>query len=258
MPRNERTNWTPLPDARTDRVTFNIPLPSYVPVEQLGVNLLRIEKMMDWGGIERLTVTGKSGETSVSVPVAVGMNKDGSLTAGKSSSLIKVEPYKVVGSHDLPDSRYRNSQWNSCLIILNLSEIVQRINLANKSVRSLPPWADHLDEHVRKAIRRTGTTHMLTGLTRSQKITALTANFHKILPVLASMETSPTSLVTTKAIGVALFYYLLIIGGGKAAAALGQSDPYRMTLFPGYEIDRAAVFQLLTRALPVIKFIETP
>ena len=117
---------TPLPEVyhQSERVRLNIPFPSWVDTDNMGINLLKTERLMNIGGIKHVRVVGDvNGERAVSMPISVGVAPDGSRYAGMVGAKETTKSLSLESKVEGKRSSFRNSEWTSATIHLNLEEI---------------------------------------------------------------------------------------------------------------------------------------
>lgn len=262
-----KERFTPISDVwfRSDRLRFQIPFPTWVEDQNIGVDVQRAERLMRLGGIEHTRVVAqKHGEASVSMPTIIGVAPDGSAYAGRVAAAKRNPTYEYEHQPVNAYEFFQNLIWTSLKIELNLDEVEGRILESGKSVREADSWTPHLDKALRGGIRRAGTDHLLRGHNSLRLGTALFINIHQSL---------------MDAAGVSLYDAMLgkfnphIPKVGELALEAGfefvwwtlyatwvyrkrHQGAYRVSIFPGYEIDRAIGLQLLARTLPLVKTIE--
>lgn len=262
---------TPISDVwwKSNRMKLNIPFPPWVEDESIGVDLERTKRLMNLGGIRFTRVDLlKDGDKTASMPTTVGIAPDGSAYAGKIAASERVPTYEYDQYAD--DSRVllQNALWTNLQISLNLEEMKDRITDGGNNVREAESWTPHLDTALREGIRKGGTNHLLRGHNKLSVFMALYINVHNILmdaaninlfDVLAGSKPKiPTAgdlLIETgiEFVVWSLIASLLIYGKENKKEGSG----YRISLFPGYEIDRAVVLQLLSRTLPLVETIDS-
>ena len=256
---------TPLPEIyfRSPRIRVNLPFPSWVETDNVGINIPRTERLMNLGGIRHIRFVGDvDGEHTTAVPVSVGLNTDGSQIAGMGSlrESVKMQTLEQDGAPSHRSS-FRNSEWTSATIRINLNEIQRQIHDQNKNLRNAASWTPYLDKSLRWGIRKAGNEHLLTNFTARQKIMLFLINIHNNLlfscnlsipDILArDVPTLPNPGIILLCTGFNLFFWALperMLRGKDD----GSGSGYRFSSFPGYEIDRAAVLQVLSRTKRVV------
>ena len=247
----------------SSRIRVTLPFPSWVETDKVGVNIPRTERLMNLGGIRHIRFVGDvDGEHTSAVPVSVGLNTDGSQIAGMGSlrESVKMQTLERDGAPDRRAS-FRNAEWTSATIRVNLNEIQRRIHDQNKNLRNAASWTPYLDKSLRWGIRKAGSEHVLTNFTAPQKIMSFLINIHNNLLMSTNLTIhdilskhvptlpNPGYLLFCTAANFALFSMLESVLHGKDD---GSGSGYRLSLFPGYEIDRAAVLQVLSRTKRVV------
>lgn len=253
---------------RSKRVRMHVPFPSWVDTENIGINLLKTERLMNLGGIKHIRVVGDViGERTSSMPVSIGTAPDGSQYAGMGGAKEKTKSLSLDSGVEGDRHVFRNSEWTASVMHFNIEEIQRRIEEKKGNLRKADSWAPYLDSTLRWGIRKAGTEHLLTHFTTLQKafshfyININTGILHasnlSIEHIIARSQPRIPSL------GTLLFLYTVnfIVWTGLSSFVRGIEDKsgkgYRLSIFPGYEIDRAAVLQVLSRTNKLVKTISS-
>lgn len=129
MPREKLPGFVPWPEAGsyTDRIEVGeFGFPIGFDEERLQLNLHGLARTMTMAGLNRLTVSGYSGEKSENVLGIGGIGRDGSASATKIGLKTKAKVYDM----DLEDTASRlpiEYQWRKAEIRINTSEIDNQI-----------------------------------------------------------------------------------------------------------------------------------
>lgn len=197
------------------------------------------------------------------MPTVTGVGPDGSFYAGKISATKKVPAYEYDQHADESLTFFQYALWTSLKISLKLYEIQQRITEKGESLRSSESWAPHLDKALRGGIREAGTNHLLKGHKGFRLFNALFINVHSNLMDAAGVSLFdaisgnfdphiPTASELAFEAGFTFVWWTLYAKFVDHKERK-QEKGYRLSLLPGYEIDRAVALQLLSRTLPLIK-----
>lgn len=238
----------------------NLNLPSWVPTDHIGIDIKRVERLLDLGGIEFLHVKGKGDEeTTKTVPTVIGSTESGSLFAGKMGASEQVPDYTLHSSSDSSYGHFiRNTHWSTVDLQINTAQVNQSIRHAGENLKDPKPWAKKLDKIIRHGILNAGTKHLLTGFSPFEKIGVLlvTINNGILLPLNLSVQdgllNSFGKAVTPEKVVMNVTTHLIM--WNLIYIAMGRKS--RLNFIPGYEIDRAFLLQILARTLPVIKPFE--
>lgn len=172
MERNQ--NLVPIEEALhySDRVRFNLPLPSWVETENIGVDLKRTEWLMNSGGIKDIKIRWlENGNTSSSMPVMAGVNPDGSLLAGAAKTqAANLSEFTTSDQEKL--TLFKNNDWTSLTVLLNRDEIQNRISNKDGNLKNAGSWVPHIDKALREDIGKAGREHLLSDFELRQKIIA--------------------------------------------------------------------------------------
>lgn len=248
----------------SERVRIHMPFPSWVDTELMGINLLKTERLMNIGGIKNIRLVGDvNGEHTDTMPVSVGVASDGSQYAGMAGAK------EAVKSHSLEMSKiggsrpsFRNSEWTSATVHVNLEEIQRQIEEKKGNLRKSESWVPYLDSALRWGIRKAGSEHLLTHFTGWQQIFSAYININSgileasnlsITDIMARAKPhmpSLENLFVPYAINFVVWTALeSVLKGVESKSGTG----YRISMLPGYEIDRAAVLQVLSRTSKLVK-----
>jgi hypothetical protein len=166
----EHKEYIPIEGLVTPKVRVDLPLPSYIDQNQIGLHMGRVRTLCRMGGIAHLRITGHTDdETSSATPIMVGYDSLGGGYAGMLGTKVDIPTYRSSGSYmeqllGVPHS----ARWVDGVVSANIDEITQRINQSEKDdIRSPEAWAKHLDEVVRKGIRDIGKKHLINGMSRN-------------------------------------------------------------------------------------------
>jgi len=260
---------TSLPEVyyRSERVRMQIPFPSWVDTEKMGVNLLKTERLMNIGGIKHIRVVGDvNGERTVSMPVSLGIAPDGSQYAGMIGAKETTKSLSLESKAEGGRLTFRNAEWTTAVVHLNLEEIQRQIDEKKGNLRKADSWIPYLDSALRWGIRKAGTEHLLSHFTTWQKVFIFWVNINS--GVLQASKIGVFDIIARLQPHAPSLEYLLInyslnfvIWTGLESFLYGFEDKsgkgYRLSIFPGYEIDRATILQVLSRTNKLVKPITS-
>jgi hypothetical protein len=254
---------TSLPEVcyRSERVRLDIPFPSWVETENIGVNLPKTERLMNIGGIKHLRVVGEvNGERTVSMPQSIGVAPDGSKYAGMLGAKEASKSMSLESNIQKTGMIFRNAEWTSTVLHLNLEEIQRQIEEKKGNLRKADSWTPHLDNALRQGVRQAGNEYLLTHFSGIQKFFIIWSNLSiafgsstilgtvteskPIIPAVVSLSFNVMLSFALWTLAESFFY-------GRENGKEGSG--YRVSLFPGYEIDRAAILQVLSRTNKLVK-----
>ncbi len=257
---------TPLPEVhyRSQRIRVHIPFPSWVDTNNMGINLTSTERLMNIGGIKHVRIVGDvNGERTSSMPASLGVAPDGSQYAGMAGAKETVKLNSLESQGDNRHYILKNAEWASTTVQINLEEVQRQIAEKKGNLRRADSWVPYLDRTLRWGIRKAGSEHLLTHFTRYQKIMFFLVNIHNNLLMASSLSifdlltrkqpVIPTAgdLLTWTCFNMIIWPILESITYGLERGGSG----YRLSIFPGYEIDRALVLQVLSRTNKLVKTI---
>ena len=239
-----RSRYTPITEAITNRIFLVPKLPEYVKAEKIGVDLERITRLCDLGGIERVVLAGRNDGKTSRIEVGIGkVSASGEATATAASKKT-VEP--THNSHRLAGEDFGPHciQWTDAFIEMNTKEINQRIlddRRWTRGVRDINAWSKYIDDCLRGGISEVGVKHLTLGLsTRNWINLGIQVGLQSTTEVIAgpTLTTSIVRLFTISAVMNTLNYALY----------RDFSDTkYRFSLFYGPQIDMAILLWILSR-----------
>lgn len=252
--------YVPLDQANTQRVQFNLAFPMGVDRNQIGIDIMRVERLCRLSGIKQLRVLSQTGlETSGSVPTVIGSNQDGEAYAGRIGKTKQVPTYTVKSYHDYePDAFWEKLQpfRQICgIITVNTDEVTTKIARDSKwktGVRSTDAWTHYLDHTLREGIGTVGADNLL-GVDSSQKsLFAGLTGFGYLLGTSAELPYAPGLLSLVPAI---LMHHQFV--GMASTYWSGRKDgfrgDFRWSLFYGIEPERAAILAIMTARKGLVK-----
>lgn len=251
-----KENYIPVDQANLDsnRVRVNIPFPGWVETDRIGIDLTRTHKLMDLGGIASVQLRSSEDAAANSVPMIVGMAPDGSGYAGRAGR--KTYTPESSSDFDLRSQNmfYHNYDWANVDIKLNKKVIEQKINNAKGNLRKAESWAPYMDRALKKGMLESGTRHLLVNLKPSQVFWAVFVNMNPAFDAVRMMVShfKPSTVETYVFIAAFNVVWFNLMNCTFRSGIGRNGSGYRINLIPGYEIDRAFLFQILARTAPLI------
>jgi len=248
-----KPRYVPITEANTDRIFLAPKLPEYVKAEKIGIDVERITRLCDLGGIERLFLAGKNdGETS-KVEVGIGkLSANGEATA-TAATKTTIEPthksYSLVNGDPGPHSFC----WTDALITMNTKEINQRIiedRRWTRGVRDINAWSNYIDNCLRGGISEVGTRHLTVGLSNANWL-----NLGIQVAIGTGMEIAMGPSVTTTI--TRIFIVSAMLNALNFMLYKDSLDTkYRFSLFYGPQIDRAILLWVLSKNKRLVTSLE--
>lgn len=258
----ERVGFIPLNEIKSKKVSFEGDFPDWFPQGEIGLNLRRVHRLCNLGGLRHLSITlVGDGETSKSNHTVVGFNQNGEALAGKvnSSKLVPTHVDKVeqgVTYNVLPAAR-----WIHGHIDLNFAEMSQRIKNDEKgqvSVRSPRPWAKLINEALCQGVGKLGINNCLYFSDPRGWLIIVAFNYPYLTLLngidyleYARLGVLVGGVLTTNVLIGELLGMMAIRDGGEE----GQEIQCRRSLIPGPQLDRAFLIAALTKIQPLVKEI---
>ena len=239
---SERKNtYTPMPDANTSRIRTNATLPFHLE-NRVGLNTEYIHALLQIGGIGDIKITNSDGEVSHSQLSIMGFGKDGSALAGAGKTKT-IDTFKFRMELENPN-KSKQSQWPCLTLDLNTLEMKQRILNSDKIVTHPDDWSKEINNATREAILRAGTKHLLTGLNRKDKLS------------LALITCVNMGIIVNQFRNVIIANCLQHITESMSNGFEQPGKGHRMSLFFGFEADRALLLNIYGRFKPIAKSLE--
>ena len=137
----------------------------------------------------------------------------------------------------------------------------RKIEEKRGNLRKADSWTPYLDNVLRSGVRQAGTEHLLTNFTGVQKAFIFLVDIHgtlltsfnlSIFDIVAGLK--PTVPTADMLLFNVSFVFLLwtFIESARRGRESSSGSGYRVSIFPGYEIDRAVILQVLSRTNTLI------
>lgn len=253
MVRAER-GFHPLPSTEVKNasgVRITLDLPPFVDQERIGINVRRIQTMMQVGGIRSLHIYDSDSAVSKVNPNVGGFNLDGSLVAVGAHAIEEVPVFETATEHVLfSQSLMHSGQWADAKIKINRSEIMDRMGNDKVNLRSTDRWSTELDDAVRQGISRIGSRYLVLGLDADNRRMFPSPYLYGTSVTVLGEHNDNTENYITNNLGISLAFNIL---GRIFHHQSGSKDGYRWSLFFGPQIDRAIVLKGLTSAVKTVK-----
>lgn len=260
-----KTKFVPIDQIQSERLRVDLQLPPFIPVHQIGVNVGRVRFLCNIAGIDHLRVESVSQGTSGFIPVIVGMDDQGSAVAGRVGLKTEVRTFSTETDrlgNEIIDAEHPK-RWTDAKVSLNTDEVARQIQ-ANPEIsaglRSPEPWADVLNQSIKRCLIDEGTRHLILGLRASEW--GATAFFWMYAGVMSSgVVLSPFSL-RPHIPAFQEFLLQLMIGSAiwngidYTFSRSKPGHPYRLSLIKGPQLDRALILNTLGRLGRVAKVID--
>jgi hypothetical protein len=235
-----------------DRLAFGLTLPEYVPTDQIGLNVSRLQQLTRLGGLGHFRVSSQAGDRTTYQAEITGMDASGSATAGMkvakqeaALSSAQVDADKA-SSEAIDFSEYR---WGAGHVIVNLTEMTDKIIGEGASLRNPRPWSKLLDKALRKGVSSAAEKQLMGDVSGWSKTWLGLLVVYSVWP-----QSNPHFTVGDFIAGVAMQDGICQLLPTLSMAFKGTSPKERrLSLVPAYQVDRLAVVEGMTRALKLIK-----
>lgn len=240
-----------------EQLSWRVPLPEYVPTESIGVNVNRLKWLSHLGGIGHLRIDTQDGDQTTYQPEITGIDTSGSATAGmkvvkQKASLSAAET--SPNSTDRAIVRYSEYQWGDGHITLNATEmaatVLNKTRDSDITVRQPDVWSRVIDKGLRKGISKVTEEQLLRGVTLLSKVGLglVSMNVLGAVGIFPDADLIPVGLLSS-----------LYVQGIQSYLAWTDGLPIserRLSLIPGYQIDRLTVVKGLNRAQKLVRTIN--
>lgn len=226
-------SFIPLSELQGERV--NLALPEYVPQEQIGINVDRLDALARLGGFAAgVALTSFAGQTTEVQHTIVGHDGRGNAYAG-ASAVRRVH----ASEEEFGSSPFLIHGHPPLSIRINTPEVMQRIANANGRLRDPGVWAHELNNAITGSVRRASWNHYVRDV-KHPEVAAI------LLDQAASPNMTPTGITTT-------FVFNNVVRGIWGVMGRARPSEVCWSLFPGIHPDRALLVAGLSRALKVVK-----
>lgn len=157
MKPNSTPKLVPLNNLQSDIVEANLVLPANLGLEQLGINIIRLETLCRVAGISKLTI-GNKRENDQGATIIAGRNRDGTAIGGLTNSkAISKSAQKRTGKLKMETQIEADIQIDIASLASKISEKFP------EGVRSLEGWSQELEEVITKHLGNEGVRFLLSG-----------------------------------------------------------------------------------------------
>jgi len=262
------SRYTPLPQASSPLVKFELNLPPYIDQNQIGVNLKAIHSLCRLGGIEHLRIISNTkGDTSTEIPQTAGYDSQGSAYGSSKISRNIVSPQ----DSSFGPSWYgpiHAADWIGATIDVNINEVIFRMNndkrWKNKGIRSLESWSHFLNQAMKQEVSTIGTKNLMSGLRTNDGVAMIIIDglttatgfgfpFPQFLG-LSPLESGPMIVMAGNAFANMVTWRFYELNQNRWSNV--ESNRYRLSLFYGIQPDRALALQLLAKTSTLVKSLE--
>lgn len=147
----EKTGFVPINEARTSRVTIALDFTNGTPVEQIGVNVGRVHKWCELGGLRTLTIKGSTPQ--LDTPSIVGFSSSGEAYAARTRTKVATLTQTNL-SPLVPGVKYpRAAIWADAVIDFNMEVLHNQVN-AQGGVNSAESWSKIFDLTLRQELQK--------------------------------------------------------------------------------------------------------
>ena len=247
----KETEYQPITSANTDRLTVELDLPFGLGNE-IGLKVDQLRVLCQIAGFKHLLIKSpKKPRISKSIPTIVGINSHGESYAGLIVSDTVPTAEQEFGK--INDHRFlKNGEWRDLRISLNLSEIQQRILLSEEDVRIAENWVKELNQALTDAIIKAGLKHLL--LTIEDKLNLYITICFWLSKLSRLLSGNSSKFLISMLYDAFLWNLLGSLNSGKEDFKNGEG--YRMSIFLGIELDRAALLLFLAKSSVLVGEIE--
>ncbi|OGG08452.1 hypothetical protein A2154_04735 [Candidatus Gottesmanbacteria bacterium RBG_16_43_7] len=148
----------------TPRFSVDIPFPSWLDADSIGVDLPLTIVTMNMAGITNLDIKGQNKpEVRKSVPMIASVSPDGSATAAR-GGFADPNDFFLTDLDSRNRSFLHNVNWCNASIQIDIDSLAKRVEQNKGSLRHPAEWVPHLNTALRDGLRKVGTKHLLWNL----------------------------------------------------------------------------------------------
>lgn len=249
----ERTQYIPISEANTPRIRTTATLPFHLE-DRIGLDIEYLTRLIHIAGFQSIKVTtDNEGETSSTVVQTVGFGKNGTAIAGK-GKINKVPTYSQKTENQSMSnpnwtSRFletKHTIWPFLTVEINNNEIKQRILQSDQVVTNPSNWAIEINKAIKEAVRKEGMKNLV--LTKPKLWDFMWLGSFGISCVSIFNGGNPFFSIPFNE----LIRNLSVSEGFTNIENFQKGQGYRLSLFPGYELDRAIALQIHSRSKPIV------
>jgi len=246
-----------LTDKPNGRIVWELVVPEYAPSGNIGVSTSRLSRLACLGGFRHISIRGYSGNTTTEVPEVDSVDAFGVATASGRSTITKAERQQSYVSQPEPldeEFLHYDYYWADGTISLNMAEIDDHIGEQRK-LRDAPTWSAELDKAIKLGIRNVSRQNLLENPHPIHKLNLA------VFPAIIAAELSflghlvgfpYPKLGVPECLPLGLFAFQA--GDVQLAKKRGLDfKDRRLSLFGGWQPDRAIAVNGLSRALRIVK-----
>lgn len=238
---------------RSDGLSWNLAVPEYVPAGQVGVNVDLLGRVARLGGIGHVTIGAYAGDRSHYEPEASSIAPDGTGTASLKGTQVKAEAVRadigVDGQANESDSEY---WWSDAVIDVNTTELQGKIS-DRGDLRDARLWSRYLNADIKRGLSTVTQQQLLGNVSISSKLYAGMAAF-------LTVAFSPTYF-SARDVPEAVLGFSTAVQFVTSYVSQYEHGPHltdrRLSLIPGYQLDRLAVAQVMLRTRRLVKPLKT-
>jgi hypothetical protein len=260
MAKTELTPLSQLQDYSDDNLDWHVSLPEYVPLERIGVNVKRIKYLSHLAGLRHLSIGSASGEVTTEYMAPSSIDEQGSATAGATVAQTKPDLINSALGNDksMPwkeDSAYF---WGDAKLTLNSSELNKKCLDATRKdngpgLRSPDTWTKLIDQSLRLGLRDSAKDQLLGNATRYDRFCINFVALGTLLNIL------PPHLTSINDLAPIFFSATTGVQAGASMVASINGNPLRnrrLSILPGYQLDRLLAVNALTRTKKLVQVIN--
>lgn len=249
----------------SSRINVQIPFPSWVESDEIGIDVDKTLSLMNMGGIRNLKVRANESEGSYTALVTgIEVNQDGSVSAQRviaREKTISVDHTNNTVERKVP---FQNSIWTDTNLRLGIVDMQRKLEDEGKNLRRAKSWVPELNGSLGKGLRRAGTKHLMKDLDSERKRNAVIMNapstIFLIFNTIALLTNEQYSPETYAALTSTFLAFHFVMGNllplTRDMPDYKTGEGHRISLFPGYEFDRAALLQIASRTKKLVRQIH--
>lgn len=244
------SGFIPLTEAQTDRITVRIATPPWIRPEGVGLHVDRLTRIMDVAAIDNITLCTSDTDAGRADIAIVGSNSHGGAYAGGVSNRNADSEYNFKSQESRKINPLIPPSLEEASISINMQSIARKLD---GDLESNKRWVSQMDKSVRKGLRQRATRFLMVENTKND-IPALKVSAIFFGAVEGIMGIHEPGLIDLGYLAATSFCVnITIINTAEKGKVISDR---RFSLFPGPQVDRAAIIQVLARTQKLLTPIE--
>lgn len=239
------------------KLTWNVNLPEYIPKEEIGINVNKIKLLSHLAGLAHLRIDSRSGEESTEMVSPTSINRHGAATGSLTTTVTKARLTSSEVDNSKSKPRYSEYQWGNGRITINTTELQKRtLDLSKRengpTLRQPDGWVKLLDKTLTGGISENANKQLLGNVTGLSKYWLGVATFFTFYPTYHV----DLSSIATNALEATIYAQSVETGLAYIFRPHLSVRERRLSLIPGYQLDRLFVVNAITHTSRLVKVLK--